>query len=445
MVKYLLVIIMKNKIKKYILDNDLLNKNEYVVVAVSGGADSIFLLHILNDLGYKTILAHVNHHKRVESLNEAIQLEKLANDLNIPFELLNYYDNNKANFHDQAHIARYKFFKEIADKYNTKYIATAHHLDDQAETILIKLLNGSNLFGYGGISNKLIDDNYNIVRPLLCVTKDDIYKYLHKYNLMYFEDSSNQENDYLRNRIRHNIIPLLKNEEPSLLSKLQEFSIQAKEAFEYIRNQSINYLNKTKNTIEISSFSTLDNVLKKDIICLLFERYPIRKNNDMILKCLSLLNNPNGTKKLSLKNDYYFIISYDKAEIKKIISTNDYKEILTINNEVIIENKYKFYFSKNLPKINAKYIKLCYNSLELPLLIRNKKDGDFIKMSYGNKKVSRLMIDSKITLEERKTMPLVFDSNNNLLWVVPIAKSDIVVNQKQSSDIYLVCEVINND
>ena len=66
-------------------------------------------------------------------------------------------------------------------------------------------------------------------------------------------------------------------------------------------------------------------------------------------------------------------------------------------------------------------------------------------MSYGNKKVSRLMIDSKITLEERKTMPLVFDNNNNLLWVVPIAKSDIVVNQKQSSDIYLVCEVINND
>ena len=104
---------MKNKIKKYILDNDLLNKNEYVVVAVSGGADSIFLLHILNDLGYKTILAHVNHHKRVESLDEAIQMEKLANDLNIPFELLNYYDNNKANFHDQAHIARYKFFNCI--------------------------------------------------------------------------------------------------------------------------------------------------------------------------------------------------------------------------------------------------------------------------------------------------------------------------------------------
>ena len=436
---------MKNKIKKYIIDNNLLDKNEYVIVAVSGGVDSIFLLHILYDLGYKTVLAHVNHHKRLESENEAIQMKELASSLKIPYELLNYHYNNKSNFHDHAHNARYNFFKKIADKYNTKYIATAHHLDDQAETILIKLLNGSNLFGYGGISNKLIDDTYNIIRPLLCVTKDDIYEYVHKYQLTYFEDSSNKENDYLRNRIRHNIIPLLKNEEPNLLYKLQEFSIQAKDAFNYIRNQSINYLNKTKNTIEISSFTTLDDVLKKDIICLLFERYPIRKNNDIILKCLSLLNNTNGTKKLSLKNDYYFIISYDKAEIKKIIKTTDYQEKLTINNEVIIENKYKFYFSKNLPKNNAKYIKLCYNSLELPLIIRNKKDGDYIKMSYGNKKVSRLMIDHKITLEERKTIPLVFDSNNNLLWVVPIAKSDTVINQKQSSDIYLVCEVINND
>lgn len=436
---------MKNKVNKYIIDNKLLNKTEYIVVAVSGGVDSICLLHILCSLGYKTILAHVNHHKRLESELEQAEMKNLADKLNIPFELYNYYDDNKSNFHDQAHNERYAFFKDVAKKYNTEYIATAHHLDDQAETIIIKLLNGSNLFGYGGISNKLIDDNFQIVRPLLCVNKEEIYDYVKTNNLIFFEDASNNELDYLRNRIRHNILPLLKKEEPAILNKLQEFSLQAKEAFNYIRTQSIKYLNDTKNKIDVTSFNNLDEVLKKDILCLLFERYQIRKNNDIILKCLSLLENSTGNKKLSLKNNYYFVVSYDIAEIKKIEITSDFNELLDSNNEVIIQNKYKFYFSKKIPENNAKYIKLCYNCLELPLTIRNKKDGDFIKMSYGNKKVSRLMIDSKISPELRKTIPLVFDNKKNLLWVVPIAKSDLVINQKESSDIYLVCEAIEND
>ena len=436
---------MENKVSKFIANNKLFNKDNYIITAVSGGIDSIFLLHILHSLNYKVVLAHVNHHKRKESDIEQQAMELLAKNLNIPFELLEYYDNNEANFHDQAHNARYKLFKELADKYNTKSIVTAHHLDDQAETILIKLLNGSNLFGYGGISIKLIDDNYEITRPLLCVTKDEITTYVKNNHLTYFEDASNNEDDYLRNRIRHHIIPLLKNEEPALLEKLQEFSIQAKESFAHIRTESINYLNKTNNTIDISSFNQFDEILKKDILCLLFERYPIRKNNDILLKCLNMITTTKGNKKLSLKNDYYFIISYDKAYIQKQNKTPDYNEQLTLNNEVIILNKYKFYFSKKIPKNNAKYIKLCYNQLQLPLTIRNKKDGDYIKMSYGNKKVSRLLIDAKITTEQRKTIPLIFDNNNELLWVYEVAKSDNVVNQKESSDIYLACEVIEND
>ena len=436
---------MLNKINKYIINNNLLDKQKNVVVAVSGGADSICLLHILNNLGYKVILAHVNHNKRKESIIEQNAMQNLAQSLQIPFELLDYHYNNNSNFHDDSHNARYDFFKKIAKKYHTNQIVTAHHLDDQAETILIKLINGSNLYGYGGISNKTIIDDITISRPLLCVSKDDIYQYVKKENLHYFEDMSNQENDFLRNRIRHNILPLLKDEEPALLEKLQEYSVQVKEAFNYIRMQSIKYLKETQNKIDVKTFSLLDDVLKKDIICLLLERYPVRKNNEIILDCLSILNNPSGNKIISLQNGYSFVVSYNIAEIKKIENYTDYEEYLDINNQVIILNQYRFYFSKKIPENNAKYIKLCYNCLKLPLKIRNKRNGDFIKMSYGSKKVARLMIDNKIPTDQRKLIPLVFDNNNELLWVVPIAKSQEVINQKSSNDIYLVCEEVKND
>lgn len=436
---------MINKVNKYIINNNLLDKTKPVVCAVSGGADSICLLHILHHLGYMVILAHVNHNKRIESIKEQIAMENLAKSLNIPFELLDYHYDNTNNFHDDSHNARYYFFKKIATKYHTNQIVTAHHLDDQAETILIKLLNGSNLFGYGGISNKLIDENFIISRPLLCVSKEDVYNYVNNENLIYFEDDSNKEDYFLRNRIRHHIIPLLKKEEPSLLTKLQEYSIQVKNAFSYIRSQSINYLDNNQNKIDVKSFNLLDDVLKNDIICLLLERYNVRKNNDIIKDCLNLLNNPKGNKHISLQNGYIFTLSYDFAEIKVTQIAENYEELLNIDNEVIILNKYRFYFSKKMPENNAKYIKLCYNCLKLPLKVRNKKDGDFIKMSYGNKKISRLMIDEKIPTEQRKTIPLVFDSNDDLLWVVPFAKNQDVINQKSISNIYLVCEEVKND
>ena len=218
-----------------------------------------------------------------------------------------------------------------------------------------------------------------------------------------------------------------------------------KNAFSYIRSQSINYLDNNQNKIDVKSFNLLDDVLKNDIICLLLERYNVRKNNDIIKDCLNLLNNPKGNKHISLQNGYIFTLSYDFAEIKVTQIAENYEELLNIDNEVIILNKYRFYFSKKMPENNSKYIKLCYNCLKLPLKVRNKKDGDFIKMSYGNKKISRLMIDEKIPTEQRKTIPLVFDSNDDLLWVVPFAKNQDVINQKSISNIYLVCEEVKND
>ncbi|MDE7384977.1 MAG: tRNA lysidine(34) synthetase TilS, partial [Anaeroplasmataceae bacterium] len=143
-----------------------------------------------------------------------------------------------------------------------------------------------------------------------------------------------------------------------------------------------------------------------------------------------------------LKNSYSFKIEYGTACIEKLLESSSFYETLTLEEPKLILNQYKFYFSKKIPQNNEKYLKLCYNELKLPFFIRNKKDGDFINMSYGSKKVARILIDEKIPLLKRSQIPLVFDSEDNLLWVYNIAKSQAVHNQKDKSDIFLICEEV---
>ncbi len=431
---------MENKIKKFIFDNNLIIE-EPIICATSGGVDSVCLINILNKLGYKVILAHVNHHKRKESEIEQKAMNELALNLKIPFELLDYHYDGIDNFHNDSHNARYNFFKDLCKKYNTHTIATAHHLDDQIETIIMKIMEGSNLYGYGGISISFYDGDYKIIRPLLCVTKDELYKYAKDNNLIYFEDSSNFKDDFLRNRIRHHVIPQLKKECSDLGLKTLEYNIQVKEAFNFIRKNSIKYLNLNNNKIELESFNKLDIALKKDIISLMLENNNINKNNNIILNILDLLNDSNGTKKIKLNDNNVFIRSYNYAFLEK--EKNNLINSITINvgDVVIYNNKYKLYFSFDEP-VDAKYIRLCYNKLNLPFIVRPKKDGDFVKLNIGNKKVSRILIDSKVRKDERNLIPIITDGKNDILWVYNYIKSSSVVDDKINGDIYFVCEVL---
>lgn len=427
------------KVRDFLNANNLIT-DDYIIVAVSGGVDSTCLLDILIKLKLKVVLAHVNHHKRKESLMEASYLEEYARKNNIPFEILNYYFDHEGNFHDKAHSARYDFFRSLGKKYNTNIIYTAHHADDQIETVLMKILEGSNLYGYGGISK--INDNgeFKIVRPLLSISKIELYEYADINNLKYFEDSSNGENDFLRNRIRHNVIPILKEESNDLTTKIDEYSTILKESFEYIRNDSISYLNKNENKINLDDFNNFHIALKKDIICLLLERYMVNKNNDIINSILNLLKNKDGNKELKLSNDYYFIKEYDKAYINKKDECNINECLIDIKNKAIYNDKCIIYFSKDKPIVNAKYIKLCYNSLCLPLKVRPKKDGDSINLLIGSKKISRLFIDLKVPKEKRDNIPIITDGNDNILWVYDYAKAKTVFEQKGNGDILLIVE-----
>ena len=433
---------MINKVKAFIKKNNLI-LDKPIIVAVSGGADSVSLLDVLHKLGYKLVLAHVNHNKREESKIEQIAMENLAKELNIPFELLDYHYSNSNNFQSEAHFARYDFFKDLCKKYNTNIIATAHHKDDQIETVLMKLMEGSNLYGYGGIAIESKREDYSIVRPLLCVSKDEIYDYCKKNNLVYFEDASNMSNDYLRNRIRHNVIPILKNECANVLDKIMEYSIQAHEAFDYIRSESINYLESNNNQIDYNTYNSLNIALKKDILALLLEKYNIRKNNEIIEKILTILKDSNGTKIINLENNYSFVKNYNKAYIKENNIVNKESYLMNIEDRIKIGN-YVFYFTNSHNNKSANYIKLCYNDLEFPLTIRYRENGDEIDLGFGAKKINRILIDKKVPKDIRDSIPVVLDNRGKILWLVNYQKSDFVAKMKEKGDLLLACEVLND-
>lgn len=435
---------MENRVKSFLKFNNIII-DKPIICAISGGVDSVCMINILYKLGYNVILAHVNHNKREESKLEEIEMSNLAKSLNIPFELLDYHFEGNDNFHNAAHNARYEFFKNLCTKYNTNIIATAHHLDDQIETILIKLMEGSNLYGYGGISVCNDDGQYKIIRPLLCTNKEELYLYANNNNLKYFEDSSNNSDEFIRNRLRHHVVPLLKKECNDLYNKASQYSNQLKEIFSFIRSQSIDYLNKTNNIISLEGFNKLDIALKKDIISLLLERYNINKSYSLINNINEFLLSNNGSKEMVLSNDYLLVREYDKAFITKREKRDIFPQIITLDNDIIFDNRYRFYFSKKVPSNNAKYIKLCYNDIVLPFIARTKEDGDSIELLIGNKRVSRIFIDNKISKEQRNYIPIITDNNGKLLWIYDLAKSKDVFNQKNSKEIvYFVCEEVNH-
>ena len=221
---------MKNKILTYINKENLLTRGKKVIVTCSGGADSIFLLHILNKLGYDCIVAHCNFHLRGEESNrdenfvrEYCKKENLTL-LVEHFDTTKYATEKKLSIEMAARELRYNWFENIRKEYNAQAIAVAHHSDDSIETILLNLLRGTGLKGICGIRPK----NGYIVRPLLCVNRKEIEEYLQNNDTQYITDSTNLENEYTRNKIRNIVMPILREINPQIdsvmLSNAENFT-----------------------------------------------------------------------------------------------------------------------------------------------------------------------------------------------------------------------------
>lgn len=315
-------------IKKY----NLIDENDKIILGVSGGPDSLFMLNILNNLKEKLnielVVVHINHMIREEADSEEEFVKEFCQKLNIPFyskriEVEKYANNNKIGLEEAGRKIRYEFFEEICSQVGANKIAVAHNKNDKVETMIMHMLRGSGISGLQGIQPK----TNRIIRPIIEIERKDIEKYCEDQNLNPKIDKSNFDNTYTRNKIRNIVIPYIKEEfNPNIIETMTRLS-------EVITEENI-FLNKLTETeynkillqknnqeivLDLKKFNQLDNIIKKRIILYTISKLRggsqgIEKIHieDIIKLCKNNVGNkflkPNKGLKILVKNKKIFFI-----------------------------------------------------------------------------------------------------------------------------------------
>ena len=431
-----------------ILNNYQLNGNDVIVVAVSGGPDSMALLSLLIDvktkLGFKIICAHVNHNMRIESKQEKDMVENYCHKNDVIFEYMEILTYNKGNFHDDARKKRYEFFEKLIKKYQAKYLFTAHHADDLAETILMRINRGSTLKGYAGFAKVSLLDKYSVIRPLINVSKDDLLFYVKKKGVPYAIDRSNIKDTYTRNRFRKYVIPRLKEENSNILNKFSQFSEVLFDYYNYVDKivMSKYQLICIDNNLDINKMVMEEKLIQINILHKWLNSYYKEEINKITKRHVDalyrLINNGKSNTSIELPNNVIAIKDYDNLSLEK---------------QNLIPKKYNIIFDKyvylpnghtieiiNSTEKNSNYVCLL-NSCEisLPIHVRTRNNGDklAVKGMNGKRKVNDIFTDKKISIKERDTWPIVTDNNGEIIWLPGLKKSKFDKQMYEKYDIIL--------
>ena len=392
------------------------------------------LFHYLLSNGFKIIVAHVNHKKRTQSDQEYIFLEDYCKKNNVPFRG-HILGSISGNFQEAARKERYNFFMEVARKFNTKYIITAHQADDLVETILMRINRGTSLRGYRGIQYTSFIDEYKIIRPMLYTSRDEIKEYQKAFNVPYFEDSSNSENHYSRNKIRHNVIPTLKEINPNIYSSFINYSEDLSLMYEYINKKALEFINNSslvkKNEISymVDDLYSLDEIVKRQVI---LKSVNIISNDSLELTHERLKEIANTkyideSKEIELSSDisvsfeYKKIVFYKKENKEKVnLVINDFGEYEVKDyGKIIVSQKYHL-----LPNKNS-YM-LCYNNMDLPLYIkvRNIEFGDKITINGITKKVYDILKDEKVPKRKRESIICMLNKDDEIIFIPGLKRKE---------------------
>ncbi len=425
-----------------------LKPNDTIIVGVSGGPDSMVLLHIMNQfrntLGLKLVCAHVNHNKRAESEQEKVDLENYCKKNNIIFEYIKIEKWGDDNFHSEARSARYNFFEELIDMYGAKFLMTAHHGDDLIETILMRIVRGSTLKGYSGFSRIVNNNKYKIVRPLITVTKSEILKFAENNNIKYAIDNSNNEDHYTRNRYRHIVLPFLKDEDASVHKKFLKFSEILIENNNFIDRETNKVINKVfqNGILYISKLKELDHVIQVKIINNILEKIyldDLMSISDVHVDLIfSLINSLKANSSVHLPNGVVVIKSYDEVYFDYIDNEfSNYK--YQIDDAINLPNGKMIEIVKSSNDTTNFTTRLSTKEVKLPLYVRNRKNGDKMEVKglNGTKKVNDIFIDAKIKKTYRDIWPIVLDSDDKVVWLPGLKKSNLDKDPTQEYDIIL--------
>ena len=426
-----------------------IKNDEPIVVGVSTGIDSMVLLDILQKLTNKIIVAHVNHGRREQSKTEEVYISNYCHEHNLELRIKRFINSDfeNGNFQETARQYRYDFFKDVADEFNSKYLCLAHHLNDDIETMIMRIIRGSSLRGYGGINEIQEYKSMIVLRPLLKIKKEDIIKYANEFHIKYFDDESNDDDAYTRNQIRHHIIPELKNINEQFYLQFQEFKdniISSADTIQSLRDEFIDSkVVKGKESVEFkrTDFNKLTPYLQVEVLFELVKSYKFSKAN--INELIKLINSRNQNQRIIYKG-LTFIKEYNDISIQFFEKEKQDIHIVIDGIGVYpINEKYHIEVSKKLDNKDANLMKLWYNSSKLPIVARTRMPGDKIVFDYGTKKVKKILIDAKVGITTRDEV-IILEKDGEILSVMGYAKSsklkdkehNIIIELKENKDVY---------
>ena len=411
---------MIKRIQQFIINKKLFSKDSNLLLAISGGADSVCLFFALKELGYNVELAHCNFNLRAEESDEdEYFVKELANKYGLKyhvksFETQKYASEQKISIQMAARDLRYKWFDELLAVNNLDFVITAHHKDDNVETFFINLIRGTGVNGLCGIKAK----NKKIIRPLLEISRQEIERYLTKNKIKYRNDSSNSEVKYLRNKIRHQLMPLLKEMNPNIEQTITNeifFLDGINKVFQEQMTAIKERLLVQKEGIYKLNISELIELQHLEVI--LFEILKPFGFSE-VEQIIKALNSQSG--KQFFSDTYQLIIDREQIIISALENHQEDIEIREIEIEIKNPLSMKFAGSHDFSlNKNPNVAKLDFDKLSFPLKLRKWKNGDkFRPLGMRNfKKVSDFFIDEKYSILAKQKQWLLC-SEDDIVWIV---------------------------
>lgn len=438
-------------------EHELWSPHDTIVVAVSGGPDSVALLRILHEISLTQvpltlICAHVNHGFRAESREEAEGVRAMAEELGLPFELAEFdipsiVKASGLGPEGAAREKRYQFLIDTAHRYGARSVALAHHADDQAETVLMRLLRGSGPSGLGGMRWRRTERNVELIRPFLRINKTSLVSLCRQEGFSYAEDASNLLTEYRRNAVRLELIPVLEAYNPRVRQSLLQLAEIAQAEDEFMEAEAVKCFDELvlgepgKYTFNRASFAAIPSALQRRLIKLILNylsagtavldfskieavRRGTLQGHPTVWKldlgggqiCMRQYDTIVFSSKppqQQLKYTYRLSLPHPRVELKEI------GKVMTMS---VLERERFSAQGEDSGKMLAWFD--C-TELVLPLTIRSRLPGDTIKVMglNGSKKVKDIYIDDKIPASERFVIPLVCDGLGNIVWIPGVRRS----------------------
>jgi len=428
---------MKKVVEEFILNKGLLSKDDKVLIAVSGGRDSIVLLFVLTQLGYDVEVAHCNYKLRgEESEKDERFVQELCVQLKVPFHLKSFDTKNLAkeegvSIQMKARDLRYDWFEELKINLKIDRIAIAHHLDDQLETILINLTRGTGIKGLRGMKEKRGD----IIRPLLCVSRDEVNDFLFANHIPFREDSSNASGKYFRNKIRHQVIPVLKEINPSIFKAINNTTERLRNVEGKWEEHYSDWLNKLKvtDTKTIISFDIAEENSISFIQQFLRAKGFSYPDIDNVLAAKTAIKG----KRFLGKDNWVIITGNNQYELylQEEQDTNEYylSDKLPINLSVSVATA-PVEISATLNKVY-----LNADKVQGKLKLRKWKEGDwFVPFGMkGKQKLSDYFINNKFSLSEKEATWLLCD-NEKVVWIIGYRSDNRYRVDDSTKNVYVI-------